>query len=96
MKAVLLALIAKLAWPPKIGLATIALLASIVGAAVLTGLLARVIHILEKAAQWAGIVNVAYGLLAGIIAVLLSLGLAINRRSIKLTRDGVELEGGEE
>lgn len=83
-------------WPPKAGLATIALLASIIGAAVLTGLLGWTISILERAAQWAGVVNIAYGLLGGIIAVLLSLGLAINRRTFKISREGFEASGGEE
>jgi hypothetical protein len=38
---------------------------------------------------------IAYGLLAIIGSILLSLGLAINRRSIKLSRDGFEASGGD-
>jgi putative Mn2+ efflux pump MntP len=76
--------------------ALIALAASIAGAAVLTALLGWIVHIL---AQWRAadaIAWIAYGLLAIIGSVLLSLGLAINRRSIRLTREGFEASGGDE
>jgi hypothetical protein len=45
------------------------------------------------------VATLAWGLkllLAGVIAVLLSLGLAINHRTIKLSRSGFEASGGDE
>jgi len=62
---------------------------------VLTGLLAWGIHILERGGQLAAIANISYALLSIIGAVLLSLGLAINRRSIKFSSQGFEASGGD-
>jgi len=75
--------------------ALIALFASIAGSAVLTALLGWIIAILDRWRAVDAIAAIAYGLLAIIGSVLLSLGLAINRRSIRLTRDGFEASGGE-
>lgn len=54
----------------------------------------------EVAGVLVTIVNVlAWGvklLLAGVIAVILSLGLAINRRTVKFGRSGFEMQGGED
>jgi len=81
--------------PVKSLLALIALLASIAGAAVLTLNRVWLIQILERAKAWADIADIAKldTLILGLI--LLSLGLAINRRSFKITRQGIEAEGGE-
>lgn len=81
--------------PAKSLLALIALLASIGGAAVLTLNRVWLIQILERAKAWADIADIAKldTLILGLI--LLSLGLAINRRSFKITRQGIEAEGGE-
>ena len=75
-------------------LAAIALLASIGGAAVLTINRVWLIRMLEKAKAWADIADIAKldTLIIGLI--ILSLGLAINRRSAKLSKDGIELSGG--
>ncbi len=76
--------------------ALVALAASIAGAVVLTMLLAWIIRIFQL---WKGeepLAHIAYGLICIIGAVLLSLGLAINRRSIRLSRDGFEASGGED
>jgi len=83
-------------WPAREWRALIALVASIAGSAVLTGLLAWAIRILEGWRDAQAIASIGYGLLAIIGSILLSLGLAINRRSIKLTRDGFEASGGED
>jgi len=82
-------------WPARDWRALIALAASIGGAAVLTGLLAWIIRLLEGWRDAAAIATIAYGLIAIIGSILLSLGLAINRRSIRLNRDGFEASGGE-
>jgi hypothetical protein len=82
-------------WPAREWRAMIALLASIAGSAVLTGLLAWTIRILEGWRDAKAIASISYGLLAIIGSILLSLGLAINRRSIKLTREGFEASGGD-
>lgn len=82
-------------WPPRDWRALIALVASIVGAAVLTVLLAWIIYLFQIWVRADPLANIAYGLLAIIGAVLLTLGFAINRRSIKLTRDGLEASGGD-
>ena len=82
-------------WPARDWRALIALVASIAGSAVLTGLLAWIVRLLERWREAAAIASIAYALLAIIGAILLSLGLAINRRSIRLSRDGFEASGGE-
>ena len=75
-------------------LALIALLASIGGAAVLTLNRVWLIRMLERAKAWADIADIAKldTLIIGLI--ILSLGLAINRRTAKLSKDGIELSGG--
>jgi chromate transport protein ChrA len=82
-------------WGARDWRALIALIFSIAGAAVLTGLLAWIIRTLERWHEAGAIASIAYGLLAIIGAILLSLGLAINRRSIRLSREGFEASGGE-
>lgn len=94
-------------WPPRDWRALIALTASIAGAAVLTGFSIWLISLLVSFARSDASVRMAviralatsnYGLLAIIGAVLLSLGLAINRRSVKGSAFGASFEaaGGEE
>ncbi|MBA3678414.1 MAG: hypothetical protein H0W74_13605 [Sphingosinicella sp.] len=83
-------------WPPRDWRAFLALAFSIGGAAVLTGLLGWTIRILERGAQMEAIANISYALLGIIGAVLLSLGLAINRRSIKFSKEGFEASGGDD
>ena len=94
-------------WPPRDWRALIALTASILGAAVLTGFSIWLVTLLvsfarsDPSARMEVIRALAtsnYGLLAIIGAVLLSLGLAINRRSVKGSAFGAsfEAEGGEE
>jgi hypothetical protein len=82
-------------WTVKEWLAVVALGASVGGAAILTANRVWLISILEKAKAWADIADIAKldTLILGLI--LLSLGLAINRRTAKLSRDGIELSGGE-
>ena len=83
-------------WPAKTWLAFIALIASILGAAVLTIHRIWLIQILEAAKLFAAIADIAKldTLIIGLI--LLSLGLAINRRTAKLSKDGIELSGGDD
>lgn len=86
--------------------AMIALVASIAGAAVLTGFSIWLVRLLVRLAWHDPGVRTAvvdalaasnYGLLGIIGAVLLSLGLAINRRSLRASAFGASLEadGGE-
>ena len=82
-------------WTARDWRALIALGASVAGSAVLTGLLGWILRVLENWRAAEAIAHIAYGLLAIIGSILLSLGLAINRRSIRLTRDGFEASGGE-
>jgi putative Mn2+ efflux pump MntP len=82
-------------WAARQWRAMIALAASIAGSAVLTGLLGWIVRILEQWREAEAIAWIAYSLLAIIGSILLSLGLAINRRSIKLTREGFEASGGD-
>ena len=83
-------------WPPKSWLAFIALIASIVGAGVLTANRIWLIQILEAAKNITAIADIAKldTLIIGL--VLLSFGLAINKRSAKLGKDGFELSGGDD
>lgn len=78
-------------------LALIALVASIVGAAVLTANRLWLIQILERAKAWADIADIAKLDTVIIGIVLLSFGLAINRRSVKGKMGPAEFEasGGE-
>jgi len=68
-------------WPPRDWRALLALGGSIVGAAVLTVMLAWIVRIFERWMQPGPLANIAYGLLIIIGLVLLALGFAINRRS---------------
>lgn len=81
--------------PVKSLLALIALLASIAGAAVLTVNRVWIIRILERAKAWDKIGDIAILDTVIIGAVLIGFGFAINRRSFKITRQGIEAEGGE-
>lgn len=67
----------------KEGLSIVAMVASIAGGAVLTGLLWRSMESLIRAGQWDAVANLAYGLLATVALVLLSLGFVISRRSFE-------------
>ena len=93
-------------WPARDGRALIALVASIAGAAVLTGFSVWLVkHLVRLAWQDPSVRSAViealatsnYGLLAIIGAVLLSLGLAINRRTLRASAFGASLEadGGE-
>ena len=93
-------------WEPRSWRAMIALWASIVGASVLTGFSVWLVRLLVQLA-WshpevrAAVVEALaasnYALLTIIGAVLLSLGLAINRRTLKASAFGavIEADGGE-
>lgn len=76
----------------------LALVASVAGAAVLTGMLAWIVRMFERWKQVEPLAQIALGLLLIIGLVLVSLGLAINRRSVKASAFGATLEasGGEE
>jgi hypothetical protein len=85
------------------GRASIALLASIGGSAALTGFAGWIAWILwqggwpaASAEQRIAVLGEALLLaLAGSLVVLVSLGLAINRREIRVGREGFELSGGD-
>lgn len=91
-------------WPPRDWRAFIALAASILGSAVLTGFAAWLVWILWKGGWSIGTegqrlssLGTALLIVLGIMGlVLVSLGLAINRRSLKLGKDGFEASGGDE
>lgn len=94
-------------WPPRDWRALVALIASIAGAAVLTGFSIWLVKLLVAFARAdpsvrldviRALASTNYGLLAIIGAILLSLGLAINRRSVKGSAFGASFEaaGGEE
>jgi membrane protein required for beta-lactamase induction len=85
-------------WPPRDWRALIALFASIGGAIMLTVLLAWVIRIFQNWHIPDPLANIAYGLLAIIGIILMSLGLAINRRSVKASGLGFSLDatGGDD
>lgn len=91
-------------WPPKDWRALLALVASIAGAGILTAFAAWIVWILwrggwPEATAPQRLDALAKSLLLALLiigAVLLSLGLAINRRSIRLGRDGFEASGGDE
>jgi hypothetical protein len=75
-------------------LALIALFASIGGAGILTLNRVWLIKILERAKAWADIADIAKLDTVIIGAIIIGLGFAINRRSIKLSKDGIEASGG--
>ncbi|MEO6580163.1 MAG: hypothetical protein ABIN83_03305 [Sphingomicrobium sp.] len=92
---------------PRDWRALLALFASIAGAAVLTAFSAWLVNLLVAFADQdarvrlevvRALANSNYGLLAIIGAILLSLGLAINRRSVKGAAFGASFEatGGED
>jgi len=85
-------------WPPRDLRAFVALAASIGGAMVLTALLAWIIRIFQTWHVPDPLANIAYGLLAIIGIILMSLGLAINRRSVKASGLGFSLDatGGDD
>lgn len=93
-------------WPPRDTRAFIALTASIAGAGVLTGFAAWLVYILwlggwspDTAVQRLdALARALFGLLAIIGIVLMSLGLAINRRSVKASGLGFSLDatGGDD
>jgi hypothetical protein len=76
-------------------LALIAIIGSLIGAGVLTANRIWLIGILERAEQWVAIADIAKldTLIIGL--VLIGLGLAINKRSVKLGAGGFEASGGE-
>jgi hypothetical protein len=92
-------------WPPRDWRAFIALVASIAGAAVLTGFAAWVVNIIWRGG-WHGfeqeridaLAKALFGLLLIIGIVLVSLGLAINKRSVKgsLLGASFEAQGGDD
>ena len=93
-------------WSARDWRAGVALAASVAGAAVLTGFSAWLVRLLTRfgrdddgvrGAVVEALAASNYGLLGIIGAVLLSLGLAINRRSIRASAFGasVEADGGE-
>ena len=88
-------------WPPRDWRALIALIASIGGAMALTGFSLWVVWTLGQLAiaypetrleVVKALANSNYGLLGIIGAILLSLGLAINRRSIKASAFGASFD----
>lgn len=85
-------------WPPRDWRAFVALIASIGGAMILTALLAWIIRIFQVWHVPDPLANIAYGLLAIIGVILMSLGLAINRRSVKASGLGFSLDatGGDD
>lgn len=91
-------------WPPKDWRAFLALAFSVIGAAMLTALAVWQTWILWRGG-WSlateaerldtlGLAHIVT--IGGVLAVLLSLGLAINRRSIRLGKDGLDVSGGDD
>lgn len=94
-------------WPPRTQMALIALLASCIGAGVAMAMLAWVINILHRGGWLAttqvirieALANIGYGLLVMAFATVIALGMAINRRSIRVDGPGdtgIELSGGQD
>lgn len=93
-------------WPPRDWRAMLALAASIAGSSVLTLLAAWIVWILWRGGwpeatapeRVAALARAMLAALAIIGAVLLSLGLAINRRTLKanIGASGFEASGGED
>lgn len=89
---------------PRDWRASVALVSSILGSIALTVFAAVLVYIMWKggwsadtATQRIEILGTTLMLaLAGSLLVLITLGLAINRRSIKFGRDGFEASGGED
>ena len=93
-------------WPARDWRALIALLASVAGAAVLTGFSVWLVRLVVAFARHDPatrlevirvLANSNYGLLSIIGSILLSLGLAINRRSLRASAFGasIEADGGD-
>ena len=90
-------------WPPRDWRALLALCASILGSASLTCFAGAIVWILWKGGwshatdeQRIALLGKALILsLVGGLIVLCSLGLAINRREIKVSRAGFEMSGGD-
>lgn len=72
--------------------ALIALIASIVGASVLTVMLGYIVHIFEIWKTVEPMAKIAYGLLAIIGIILVSLGMAINRRQMRVDAPGFSFD----
>ena len=91
-------------FPPKEWRAHIALLASILGAIAFTSFSAFLVYIMwqggwpvETSADRIETLSKALMLsLAGSLVVLISLGFAVNRRTVKISKDGLEASGGED
>lgn len=93
-------------WPPRDWRALLALVASVVGAAVLTGFAAWLVWILwrggwslgTEAVRVDALAKALFGALLIIGVVLVSLGLAINKRSVKGSILGAsfEAQGGDD
>ena len=94
-------------WPPRNALGYIALVASVGGAVALTSFSIWVVSILAeygrtypevRARVVEALASSNYGLLAIIGAILLSLGLAINHRSVKASAFGATFDasGGDD
>jgi len=76
-----------------------ALLASIGGAVAMTVFASAVLYLLAYQAMWRDridpIAKLGFLALGGALLVLGTLGMAINRRTLKLSRDGFEASGGD-
>lgn len=93
-------------WPPKDGRAFVALIASIGGAMALTLFAAWIVWILWRGgwpidtsvARVEALAKALLGLLLTVAIILVSLGLAINRRSVKGSAFGATFEatGGDD
>jgi len=91
-------------FPAKEWRAHTALMASILGAIAFTAFSMVLVYImwqggwpLETASMRIEILGKALTLsLSGSLVVLISLGFAINRRSVKINKDGLEASGGED
>jgi hypothetical protein len=84
---------------PRDWRAKVALLASIGGAMALTLYAAATLYLLAYQPMWADridpVAKQGFIALGGALVVLVSLGMAINRRSFKISKDGIEAAGGD-
>jgi hypothetical protein len=91
-------------WPPRDWRAFIALFASILGSVALTFFAAWLVYILSYGSWPVSTAETRIEMLGraltislgGSLVVLITLGMAINRRSIKVSSDGFEAIGGDE
>lgn len=91
-------------WPPREWRSFLALIASVLGSVALTMFAAWVVWIIwkgawpiETAATRIDLLGRALTIsLGGSLVVLITLGFAINRRSIKVTSSGFEAVGGDD